>query len=42
LCGPHRDSRFDAEKVEFYDGLLAYAGTYTVEGDRVTHSIEAS
>ena len=32
----------EAEKVELYDGLVAYAGTYTVEGDRVTHRIEVS
>lgn len=32
----------DLEKVDLYSGLIAYAGTYTVEGDRVSHHIDAS
>ncbi len=30
------------EKVEAYDGCIAYAGSYEVEGDRVIHHVEAS
>jgi hypothetical protein len=32
----------DAERVELYSGLIAYAGTYSIEGDKVSHHIDAS
>ena len=32
----------DAERVELYGGLIAYAGTYSIEGDKVSHHIDAS
>lgn len=31
-----------AEKVELFDGMLAYVGTYTVENGQVVHHVEAS
>ena len=32
----------DAERVDLYSGFIAYAGTYTIEGDKVSHHIDAS
>jgi hypothetical protein len=32
----------DLERVSLYDGFIAYAGTYVVAGDRVSHNIDAS
>jgi Lipocalin-like domain len=32
----------DAERVDLYSGLIAYAGTYSIEGDKVSHHIDAS
>jgi hypothetical protein len=32
----------DPERVTLYDGFMAYAGTYVVAGDRVSHNIDAS
>ena len=32
----------DAERVELYKGLVAYAGSYSIEGDKVSHHIDAS
>lgn len=32
----------DAEKIGAYDSFFAYAGTYTVSGDRVAHHVEQS
>jgi hypothetical protein len=32
----------DAEKSALYDGLIAYSGTYAIEGTRVTYHIDAS
>ena len=32
----------DAEATELYRTMVAYAGTYTVDGNRVTHKIEVS
>jgi len=32
----------DAERVDLYSGLIAYAGVYTIEGDKVSHHIDAS
>ena len=32
----------DAERIDLYSGLIAYAGTYSIEGDKVSHHIDAS
>ena len=32
----------DAERVELYDGFAAYAGTYSIEGDKISHHIDAA
>ena len=32
----------DAERIELFGGLIAYAGTYTVDGDKVSHHIDTS
>ena len=32
----------DAERIDLYNGLCSYAGTYSIEGDRVSHHIDAS
>jgi hypothetical protein len=32
----------DAERVDLYSGFISYAGTYSIEGDRVSHHIDAS
>jgi len=32
----------EAERLELYGGLTSYAGTYSIEGDKVSHHIDAS
>jgi hypothetical protein len=32
----------DAESIELYRGLIAYAGTYEIQGDKIFHHVEAS
>jgi hypothetical protein len=32
----------DAERIELYSGLSAYAGRYSIEGDLVSHHVDAS
>jgi hypothetical protein len=32
----------DQEMIGFYKSMLAYAGTYTIDGNRVVHHIDAS
>jgi hypothetical protein len=32
----------DAERIDLYSGLIAYAGTYSIEDDKVTHQIDTS
>lgn len=32
----------DAERVRLYDGLMAYAGDYSIDGNTVRHKIDAS
>ena len=32
----------DAERVDLYNGFSSYAGTYSIEGDRVSHYVDAS
>ena len=32
----------DAERIELYSGFIAYAGTYRIEGDKVSHQVDAS
>lgn len=32
----------DAERIDLFNGLIAYAGTYSIKGDIVSHHIDAS
>ena len=32
----------DAERIDLYNGFSAYAGTYSIEGDKVSHYVDAS
>jgi hypothetical protein len=32
----------DAERIDLYNGFIAYAGTYRIEGDKVSHQVDAS
>ena len=32
----------DAERVDLYNGFIAYAGTYSIEGNIVSHHVDAS
>jgi hypothetical protein len=32
----------DAERIELFGSFLAYAGTYRIEGDKVSHIVDAS
>ena len=32
----------DAERIELYNGLVAYAGSYSVDGDTVSHHVDVS
>jgi hypothetical protein len=32
----------DSEKIELFSGFIAYAGFYSIEGNRVSHHIDAS
>ncbi|MGF6535945.1 hypothetical protein P3T20_006763 [Paraburkholderia sp. GAS206C] len=32
----------DAERVDLYGGFSSYAGTYSIEGDRISHHVDAS
>jgi len=32
----------DVERIELYNGLVAYAGSYSIEGDIVSHRVDAS
>lgn len=32
----------DTEKIELFNGMGAYAGTYTIEGDKVSHHVDIS
>ncbi|RZF29751.1 hypothetical protein EVC45_11210 [Paraburkholderia sp. UYCP14C] len=32
----------DAERIQLYNGLSAYAGTYSIDGDLVSHHVDAS
>ena len=32
----------DAERIDLYNGFIAYAGTYRIEGDTVSHHVDAS
>jgi len=40
--GPSAAVASDMESIELYRGLIAYAGSYTVDGSTITHHIEAS
>lgn len=32
----------EAERIDLYGGFIAYAGTYRIEGDKMSHQIDAS
>lgn len=32
----------DAEKIELYAGVISYAGTYAIDGNKVSHRIDTS
>ena len=32
----------DAESIELFRGFVAYAGTYTIDGDKVSHHVDIS
>ena len=32
----------DPESIELYRGLIAYAGTYSIDGNKISHQIETS
>ena len=40
--GPAAFVATDPESIELYRGLIAYAGSYAIDGYRITHHIEAS
>ncbi len=41
-ASPARLPPSQSEKVELFDSMLAYAGTYTLHDDRVVHHLDAS
>jgi hypothetical protein len=41
-AGPAALVATDPESIELYRGLMAYAGSYSVDGSKITHHIEAS
>jgi hypothetical protein len=40
--GPAALVATDPESIELYRGLIAYAGTYSIDGDKISDQIEAS
>jgi Lipocalin-like domain len=40
--GPAALVATDPEGIELYRGLIAYAGSYAIDGSKITHHIEAS
>ena len=32
----------EPERIELYGGLISYAGSYSVEGDKISHHVDAS
>jgi hypothetical protein len=41
-AAPAGDPPTDAERVELYKSMLAYAGTYMIDGDKVVHHIDTA
>jgi hypothetical protein len=39
---PHEPVPNDAERAQLYNSMVAYAGTYTVEGNKVVHHVDIS
>jgi hypothetical protein len=39
---PHDANATDEERVKLHRTMVAYAGTYTLEGDKVTHHVDVS
>jgi len=40
--GPATLVATDSESIELYRGMIAYAGSYSIDGYKITHHIEAS
>jgi hypothetical protein len=40
--GPAEWVATDPESIDLYRGLMAYAGSYAIDGNTITHHIEAS
>jgi Lipocalin-like domain len=40
--GPSELPATDPESIELYRGMMAFAGSYTIDGYTITHHIEAS
>jgi Lipocalin-like domain len=40
--GPGALVATDPESIELYRGLIAYAGSYAIDGNKITHHVEAS
>jgi Lipocalin-like domain len=40
--GPAASVATDPESIELYRGLIAYAGSYSIDGFKITHHIETS
>lgn len=40
--GPAALVATDPESIELYRGLIAFAGSYSIDGSKITHQIEAS
>jgi hypothetical protein len=39
---PLGPSATDTERIQLYNSMIAYAGAYTIEGDKVIHHIDIS
>jgi len=39
---PHNEKPADEDQIKLYQTMFAYAGTYTVEGDKLVHSVDIS
>jgi hypothetical protein len=39
---PHDETLTDADRLALYKSMIAYAGTYTVEGPKVVHHVDLS
>jgi hypothetical protein len=39
---PRGDAATDEERVQLYNSMIGYAGTYTIDGDKVVHQVDIS